>query len=103
MTQFISYSIDSSEIFDNDGEVIGTEEFWLIEKIYVPSELRGNGIARKMMTKALVEMKTENAELSVKLWCEAQDDDTDQELLAAFYESFGFEATGNGAEMEMSF
>ena len=46
-------------------------------------------------------MQAKRPELSIKLWCEAQDKDTDQELLANFYESFGFDATGNGAEMEL--
>lgn len=52
-----------------------------------------------MLIDAIAEMKTENSMLDIKLWCEPQDDDTDIELLAAFYESVGFEATGNGAEM----
>lgn len=99
MKNFISYNIEQEDIYNEEFDVIGVEEFWLINKIYVPVEMRGQGLARKMMEEAIADMRKENSSLPIKLWCEAQDEDTDQELLAAFYESFGFEATGNEAEM----
>ncbi|HBQ8407041.1 TPA: GNAT family N-acetyltransferase [Klebsiella pneumoniae] len=99
--EFISYDIDTESLFDEEGNEVEGAEYWLIEKIYVPVEKRGQGIARRMMSDAIKAMKAERPGLTIKLWCEAQDDETDSELLASFYESFGFEATGNGAEMEM--
>ena len=96
---FISYSVNSEDQYNADGEVFDSADYWVIEKVFVPVEERGQGKARKMLIDAIAEMKTENSMLDIKLWCDPQDDDTDSELLAAFYESVGFEATGNGAEM----
>lgn len=93
--QFISYSVTSEELYDEDGEVSYGDDYWLIEKIYVPSELRGQGIARGMLLQAIEEMRTEHPEYAIRLVCEAQDDETDQELLAKFYESVGFESVGD--------
>ena len=93
--QFISYSVTSEELYDEDGEVSYGDDYWLIEKIYVPSELRGQGIARKMMIEAIAEMKAERPGLKIKLVAIPQDDETDIELLGAFYESLGFEAIGD--------
>ena len=93
--QFISYSVTCEEIYDEDGEVSYGDDYWIIEKIYVPSELRGQGIARKMLLQAIEEMKAEHPEYAIRLVCEAQDDETDQELLAKFYESVGFDAVGD--------
>ncbi|NUL35080.1 GNAT family N-acetyltransferase [Kosakonia sacchari] len=100
-TQFISYNTDTETLFDEEGYEYEGAEYWLINKIFVPSELRGQGIARQMMEEAIAEMRAERPELTIKLWCEPQDAETDGEKLAAFYESFGFEATGNGCEMEL--
>lgn len=99
MKEYISYYIDQEEIYNDEGDVIGEEDYWLISMLYVPAEMRGNGVARKLMEDAIADMREKDSSLPIKLWCEAQDKDTDQELLAAFYESFDFEATGNGAEM----
>lgn len=93
--QFISYSVTSEELYDEEGDVSFGDDYWIIEKIYVPSELRGQGIARKMLVKAIEEMKAEHPEYAIRLVCEAQDDETDQELLAKFYESVGFDAVGD--------
>ena len=101
MENYISYYINEDDIYNDEGDVVGVEEYWLIAKVFVQKEQRGQGIARKMMEEAIAEMQAKRPELSIKLWCEAQDKDTDQELLANFYESFGFDATGNGAEMEL--
>lgn len=101
MENYISYCVNEDHDINEDGDCVATGEYWLIEKVFVQPEQRGQGIARKMMEEAIAEMQAKRPELSIKLWCEAQDKDTDQELLANFYESFGFDATGNGAEMEL--
>lgn len=92
---YVSYSIQQEEIYDEEGEVSYGDDYWLVEKCYVAPELRGQGIARKMMVEAIADMRAERPGLTIKLVCEAQDDDTDQELLAGFYESLGFDATGD--------
>ena len=94
-TQYVSYSVQQEEIYDEEGEVSYGDDYWLIEKCYVAPEMRGQGIARKMMVEAIEEMKAERPELKIRLVCEAQDKDTDQELLAGFYESLGFDAIGD--------
>lgn len=94
-TQYVSYSVQQEEIYDEEGEVSYGDDYWLIEKCYVAPELRGQGIARNMMEQAIAEMRAERPELKIRLVCEAQDADTDQELLAGFYESLGFDAVGD--------
>ena len=94
-THYVSYSVQQEEIYDEEGEVSYGDDYWLIEKCYVAPELRGQGIARKMMQEAIAEMRAERPELKIRLVCEAQDSDTDQELLAGFYESLGFDAIGD--------
>ena len=94
-TQYVSYPIQQEEIYDEEGEVSYGDDYWLVEMCYVAPELRGQGIARKMMEQAIAKMRSERPELTIKLVCEAQDEDTDQELLAGFYETLGFEAVGD--------
>jgi hypothetical protein len=54
------------------------------------------------MLDAIADMKIERTELTIKLWVEPTDNLTCTEKLGAFYESFGFRATGNGSEMELN-
>lgn len=96
---YIDYYVESQEIYDENDDEIGVDTFWLIAKNFVPVESRGKGIARKLMTDAIADMQSQRKDLKIALWCEAQDDETDSDKLCEFYESFGFVATGNGAEM----
>lgn len=96
---YISYSIDTEVLFDDEGEEVQGDEYWLISKLYVPAGERGQGKARRMLEQAIKDMHQERPDLDIKLWCEAQDSDTDTEMLQGFYESVGFTATGIGAEM----
>lgn len=98
MAAYIDYGIDAEIELTEDFDEIETE-YWLISKIFVDQENRGNGIAREMLVNAIADMKSKRPDLDIKLWCEAQDDDTDHIKLIAFYESVGFDGTGNGAEM----
>ncbi|TNL01041.1 hypothetical protein CYD30_28385, partial [Kosakonia cowanii] len=105
---FISYEIyketNSNFVYNDEGDLVEketSEEYWLINKIYVPSSLRGQGIARKMLSESIKEMRAERHDLTIKLWCEPQDADTDGEKLGAFYESFGFEFAGVECVMEL--
>ncbi|KAB0585071.1 MULTISPECIES: GNAT family N-acetyltransferase [Edwardsiella] len=95
MNNYISYSVNAEEIYDESGDMTFGDDYWLIEKIYVPVEMRGQGVARKMLTEAIAKMQAEHPEYAIRLVCEAQDEDTDQEKLAAFYESVGFSAIGD--------
>lgn len=95
MKAFVSYDINCEEIYDEDGEVSYGEDYWLISNVFVEKQCRGKGVARKLMLEAIDEMRKERPELKIKLVCMAQDDETDQEKLASFYESLGFESVGD--------
>ena len=95
MKAFVSYDINCEEIYDEDGEVTYGDDYWLVSNVFVEKEFRGQGVARKMMIEAIAKMKDERPELKIKLVAIPQDDETDIELLGAFYESLGFEAIGD--------
>lgn len=95
MKAYVSYDINCEEIYDEDGEVSYGDDYWLISNVFVEKAFRGQGVARKMMIEAIAEMKAERPELKIKLVAIPQDDETDIELLGSFYESLGFEATGD--------
>lgn len=95
MKAYVSYGINCEEIYDEDGEVSYGDDYWLISNVFVEPAFRGQGVARKMMVEAIAEMKAERQELKIKLVAIPQDDETDIELLGAFYESLGFEAIGD--------
>ena len=95
MKAFVSYDINCEEIYDEDGEVTCGDDYWLISNVFVEPAFRGQGVARKMMVEAIAEMKAERPELKIKLVAIPQDDETDIELLGAFYESLGFDAIGD--------
>ena len=95
MKAFVSYDINCEEIYDEDGEATYGDDYWLISNVFVEPAFRGQGVARKMMVEAIAEMKAERPELKIKLVAIPQDDETDVELLGAFYESLGFEAIGD--------
>ena len=92
MKTYISYGINCEEIYDEDSEVYYGDDYWLISNLFVEKAARGQGVARKLMLEAIAEMKAERPELKIKLVAIPQDDETDIELLGAFYESLGFEA-----------
>ena len=98
---FCSWDIESEVTYDEEGTEVYGDDYALINKVYVPESERGNGLGRKLMLDAIEEIKAAHPGVSIRLWCEAQDDETDTEKLAGFYESLGFSSTGNGAEMEL--
>ena len=95
MKAYVSYDINCEEIYDEEGEVSYGDDYWLINNVFVEPAFRGQGVARKMMVEAIAEMKAERPELKIKLVAIPQGDETDIELLCAFYESLGFEAIGD--------
>ena len=59
MKAYVSYDINCEEIYDEDGEVSYGDEYWLISNVFVEKAFRGQGVARKLMTEAIAEMKAE--------------------------------------------
>jgi ribosomal protein S18 acetylase RimI-like enzyme len=66
----------------------------VIENIFVPNELRGQGIAKKMMQ----ELIENNKNIDIELHAYPQDEQTDINKLVEFYESFGFEIIGGSED-----
>ena len=85
---YISYSENTDPIFDNEGNEIGEEKYILIDLVYVCSEDRRKGIARKMIEELLPELKSQP--LPVKLVALPKEKSIDQDDLVYFYESLGF-------------
>ena len=88
-TAYISYGIEKDDIYDDEGDVVRVDEYILICKLWVPLEARGNGLGRKMLTEAILDIKTEKPGMKIKLAADSSED-MDMERLVAFYESVGF-------------
>lgn len=56
---YISYDVETETFLDEGGYECDGPEYWLISKVFVPLEERGQGKARKMMETALLEMRSE--------------------------------------------
>lgn len=53
MDAYISWDIQSDDIYDAEGDVVGQEDYALIEKIWVPAADRGTGSSTKISTKTV--------------------------------------------------
>ena len=105
MDAYISWDVNEDLIFDDEGNEVGTEEYVLIEKIYVPAEQRRQWLARKMLREAIVEAKEKHAGLTIKIAALPFDGDAiEMDDLVAFYESEGFSVSncdGHAVIMEL--
>ena len=105
MDAYVSWSLNEYPVFDSEGEEIGSKEYVLIEKLFVPPSQRRQGIARKMLREAIAEAKQQYPALSIKVAAlPFGDDQIDMSDLVAFYESEGFSVSncdGHAVIMEM--
>ena len=106
MEAFISWGLTEEPIFNGDGEEVGSKEYVLIEKLFVPPHQRRQGIARKLLRDAIVEAKQQYHTLSIKVAALpfGGDDQIAMADLVAFYESEGFsvsDCAGHAVIMEM--
>lgn len=102
MNAYVSWTVTEDDIYDADGEVVGVEEYALIEGVWVPAEQRGNGVGRKIMVKALEEI--EKTGLTCKVAALPFDGGMEMADLVEWYESFGFsveDASGDAVIMVM--
>ena len=91
MDAYVSWDLNEYPVFDGDGEEVGSKEYVLIEKIFVPSHQRRQGIARKLLREAIAEARQQYHNLPVKIAAlPFGDDQIDMADLVAFYESEGF-------------
>ena len=105
MEAFVSCGLTEEPLFNNDGEEVGSKEYVLIEKLFVPPRQRRQGVARKMLREAIAEAKQQYPTLSIKVAAlPFGDDQIDMSDLIAFYESEGFSVSncdGHAVIMEM--
>ena len=87
---YVSWGVQSDDVYDAEGEVVGAEEYALIEKVWVPESDRGNGIGRKLLREAIEEIKAAGHD-TIKIAALPFDGGMDMADLVAFYESEGFE------------
>ena len=91
MDAYVSWSLNDDPVFDDEGEEVGSEECVLIEKLFVPSHQRRQGIARKLLREAIAEARQQYHDLPIKIAAlPFGDDQIDMSDLVAFYESEGF-------------
>ena len=93
---FCAYRIETEIDFDEDGYEVDGEQYVLIEKLFVPSENRGNGIARRLLREAVSHARATYPGMAIRLVAEPLDADTDMDRLLAFYESEGFDVIEAG-------
>ena len=102
MEAYVSWDVNCDDIYDAEGDVVGQEEYALIEKIWVPSSERGNGKGRQMLREAIEEIKAAGHD-TVKIAALPFDDGMDMCDLVEFYESEGFDIEDtNGHAVIMS-
>ena len=102
---FVSWSVDTEVIYDDEGEESDGEDYILIEKIEVPPEHRGRGIARSMLREELAAMQAEHPDMPIRLSAlPTESDGIDMSDLVAFYESEGFDVIStDGPAVVMEF
>ena len=91
MEAFVSWGLTEEPLFNGEGEEVGSKEYVLIEKIFVPPRQRRQGVARKLLREAIAEAKQQYPTLPIKVAALFFGDDrVDMADLVAFYESEGF-------------
>ena len=90
MDAYISWDIQSDDIYDEEGDVVGQEDYALIEKIWVPATDRGAGKGRQMLRETIAQIRAEGHD-KVKIAALPFDGGMEMEYLVAFYESEGFD------------
>lgn len=93
---FCAYRIVTEIDFDEDGYEVEGDSYVLIEKLFVPAENRGNGIARRLLREAVFHARTDHPSMAIRLVAEPLDTETDMDRLVAFYESEGFDVIEAG-------
>ena len=91
MDAYVSWDLNEDLVFDSEGEEIGSEEYVLIEKLFVPPHQRRQGIARKLLREAIAEARQQYHDLPIKVAAlPFGDERIEMADLVAFYESEGF-------------
>lgn len=91
MQSYISWDIAEDEIFNEECEVVGNEEYAIIQKIFVAPNERRQGKARAMLREVIAEIKKAHPGMKIKIAAlPFGEDPIDMADLVDFYESEGF-------------
>ena len=90
-TSYVSYSLTQDDIYSTEGDVIGVDEYVLIDKVFVPLLERCKGKGREIMVDALEEIKRDFSGITVKIAAlPFGEESIDMDDLVKFYETLGF-------------
>lgn len=88
---YISWGLQADDLYDSEGDIIGQDEYVLIEKLYVAPVSRRKGKGRAMLRQALKEIAAKHPGMSIKVAALPFDGEAiEMDALVAFYESEGF-------------
>jgi GNAT superfamily N-acetyltransferase len=87
---YCDWDLISEEIFDEDGEVVGENEYVLIENLFVVSSQRGKGYATDLLNLAISTI-TKQTSLPIKIVAEPKENSVCQNRLIEFYSNFPVE------------
>ena len=87
-------------------EELEEENAYLIAHLFVPVEMRGKGLGRKLLQEAIEEMRADGKYKEIKLSADSSNEDPENPIeladLVEFYESEGFDLEYAGAIVTMS-
>jgi len=91
---YVTWSLDEDDIYDDEGDIEDTEEYALIDKIYVPVSQRGSGEGKRLLLGAIKQIQTEHPNLPIKITAYPfGEDKMDMTDLVDWYERMGFDVT----------
>lgn len=88
---YVSWSAETEEVYNEEGDVIGEKEYAQIHKLFVPADQRGKGLGRKLIEQAIQEAKEAGHKRMVIVAEPFDDMPMDMHELADFYISCGFD------------
>ena len=92
----VTWFIDNDSVFDEEGNESPGFDFVHIDTLFVPVELRGQGLARRIMKEAIKNIKVEHSGLPIYLVACPKESAgpacPDMSELVDFYMSLGFDA-----------
>lgn len=96
MDAYISWDITSDSSFDAEGNETHGADYALIEKVWVPVEMRGQGLGKKLIADAIAEIRAIHGDITIRLAAlPFGEDPMDIDDLVAYYERMGFSVDEN--------
>lgn len=89
----ISYTFEHEITIDENGNE-SVDTFAYIMGLNVPKDLRNRGFAKKLLRKAVYEIKSKDPKMNIYINAKPTDDSVDLKRLCDFYQSEGFVLQG---------